>query len=208
MVEEGEQAVHLDKGVEVRKGKVSRQPDNVRRVAHKVCRDLDNLGDQDPSHHERQQEGLVVRVEVEAGAPESTDKEGIPDDGEADQLGDVDGIHAPGVVAPGVQAAEARRATAPGRPGLAADLSVEGGGVSERREDLCVRGVLDFDLPLVAQHPARDAVVLVHVHGAPEAEEVVLVEVLGAEGFAAEDRGAHGVGASRDDEDAAVEVGL
>lgn len=150
----------------------------------------------------------MIRVEVEAGATEGADKEWIPDGGETDQLGDVDGIHAPGVVAPGVQAAEARRAATPGRPGLAADLSVEGGGVSERREDLGVRGVLDLDLPLVTQHPAGDAVILVHVHGAPETKEVVLVEVLGAEGLAAQDRGADGVGASGDHEDAAVEVGL
>lgn len=208
MIVEGEEAVQLDKRVPVRKCHVTRQPDNVRRVVNKVRGNLDHLGRQDPGHHQPHEERLVAGPEVQAGAREGPDEEGIPDRGEADELGDVDGVDAPRVAAPGVRRPQARRAAAPGRPGLAADLGVEGGRVAQGREDLRLGRALEADLPLVAQHPARDVVVVVAVDGPAQAKEVVLAEVARAEGVAVEDQRAEGVGAARHAEHAAVDVGL
>jgi hypothetical protein len=173
-----------------------------------VWENLDHLGEQDPGQHEHHQERLVVRAEVEAGAPEGVHEQGVPDGSEAHKLGDVDGVDAPGVSAPGVQAAQARRAATPGCPCLAADLLVEGGRVAQRREDLRLGGVLDVDLPPAAHYPAGDAVIVVRVEGAPGAKKIVLVEEAAAEAIAAQDGGADGPGAAGDHKDAAVEVGL
>lgn len=187
MVPEREAAVDLDQRMPVRKGEVSRQPDQIRRVLPEMRPDLDHLGPQDPQHHERQKNGLTVSLVVEAGAGQRPYEEGIPDDGEVDQARDVDCVDAPGEVDPGVQVAETREVAAPGRPSLSEDLSVKLARVAEGRGDFTLGGVLDANLPAVAQDPSGDVVVIVWVERSEKTEEESLILETSAECFVLED---------------------
>jgi hypothetical protein len=148
--------------------------------------DLDHLGPQDPQDHERQKQGLTVSLVVEAGAGQRPDEEGVPDDGEVDQARDVDGVDTPGEVDPGVPVAETREVAAPGGPGLSEDLSVELARISEGRDYLTLRSVLDANLPTFSQDPSGDVVVIVWVEGSEKSEEELLILETSAEFFVLE----------------------
>lgn len=208
MVPKGETTIELDEGMPVRKGEVSRQPDQIGGVIPKVRRDFDHLGAQDPQHHKRQQQGVMVSRVVEVGAGQRPDEEGVPDESEVEEARDVDGVDAPGEVAPGVPVSEAREVAAPGRPGLSEDLPVELARVAEGGDDAAFGNVLDADLPAVAKDPSGDVVVVVWVERSEKTEEESLILETSAEVLVLEDFSANGRGATGNDEDTAVNVGL
>ena len=84
----------------------------------------------------------------------------------------------------------------------------EFGVFAEGRFDACVFGVLDSDLPVVLDHPARDEVVVVGVQSTdflPEPGADVLVREGGDEGLVVEDLGAVSGGATGYHEHASVD---
>lgn len=135
-------------------------------------------------------------------------KKRIPDSRKVDHLRDVHRVHAPGKMPPGVPLPQTRHVAAKSRPRLAEELPVEPARVAQRREHGALARGLHAHPPAAAQHPPRDEVVVVRVQRAEQAEEEALVGVAAAEVRVVEDLGADGGRAARDDEDAAVEVGL
>lgn len=136
-------------------------------------------------------------------------KKRIPHSREIDHLRNVNGVHGPRKVSPRVSLPQTRHVAPKRRPRLAEELLVELARVAQRREQRALGGVLlHAHPPAVAEHPPRDVVVVVRVQRAEPTTEEHLAAVAPAEVGVLVDLGAEGGRAARDDEDAAVEVGL
>lgn len=87
----------------------------------------------------------------------------------------MDGVDGPGLGLPGPRGEQAARVAAPGGAGPAQALGEEFGVFAQSRFNACFVRVLDFDLPIVLDHPSGYKVVVVRVEGANPAEKEVLI---------------------------------
>lgn len=132
----------------------------------------------------------------------------VPKSRKVDHARDINGIHAPGEVQPSVNLTQTAHVATESRSRLAKELSIELAGVAERGEHGTVVHVLNGNLPAVTKHPASAVVVVVGVQGTEQTKEEHLAVVAAAEIGILVDLGANGCGATGDDKDAAVYVGL
>ena len=158
---------------------------------------FDEFGSEDPDAEGEDPCGSVDGKGLHR--PQGVEHGRVVKQGEVDKGGEVDGVDAPRLGYPGPGREEAARVAAPGRARPSHALGQVFGVLSESGLDACVLGILNFDLPSVIHHPARDELVVVGVERTHEAKESVFVDEAFEEGVVSKNSSPVSRGPTRND---------
>lgn len=200
---EGGQSPQLDERVVVGEEDIAGVHQDMAGIAAEVRPSLDELGGEDPEDHDVELGPFIGKMKPHDA------QEVVPEDGEVDHAGDVDGVDRVRLGGPGAGGQERARVGAEGGTGPAERRGEVLGEPAEGRLDLAVLVRLDADAKALLKDPAGDEVVIVRTEGTPDHthETNGLVEVTVAEFGVANNVGADGAGATRDGKETTVDLG-